>query len=158
MADHTLKQITDTSWILQKNGVRIALLTIKEEKITVFGKIGKSLFDNMNELKNYLGGTFEIEQSEEAITEELGDIRGYPSKHQGIIPIEDADLPAYKKSTSSNIVYAAGYYAILFKNGWTPWYCPKMSTLKETEYMGPFKTKIEMNNSISQKKKEKTYE
>jgi hypothetical protein len=63
-------------------------------------------------------------------------------------------FPSYAKTENSTNRFAAGYYGILFANGWVASYCPKVSTIKDNEWIGPFHTRLEMLSAISFKKKE----
>lgn len=152
MYDYSLKPMTETSWILQKNGSRLALLTSKEGSLIAIGKLGKTKFADIKDLEEFLGSKVEIEQPvEDASGDELGDINGYPVKHPNMVAAEtELDLPVYKRGKTE---HAAGYYGVKFAHGWVTSYCPKLTTLTDNEYIGPFRTKLEMLNSISQKKR-----
>ena len=148
---YIIKQITEKGWILQKDADRIAILSeLPSGKIQVLGKLEKKLFDKMSDIENYIGEEIKIEEIAEQ-SEELENIDGYPTKHLSIVKIDNINgLPVYKKG---NVTFAAGYYGIKFENGWSSSFCPKLSTLESNEYIGPFNNKLEMQNSISQKKR-----
>ena len=133
--------------------MRISLLTAKNGELQSIGKLDKKTFKDFAELELFIGSKIEVEQTEEESIDEIGNIDGYPVKHLGAVEVKHESLPAYRRSTTSNTLYSAGYYGVKFPNGWVTSYCPKMSTLNENEFLGPFKTKLEMQNSISQKKK-----
>ena len=64
-------------------------------------------------------------------------------------------LPVFTKKSTSSIEYAAGYYAFEYpNNGWTRAYVPKLKTLDDYPWMGPFKTESDMLLAIRRKKKE----
>ena len=153
MQEYTMKPMTESSWILQRNGNRIALVTTKDGKLISIGKLEKNKFEDIKDLEKFLGSKIEIEQTEEESTAELGNVGGYPVKHAGAVPVDGAELPVYKRTKNSNTEYSAGYYGIKFNHGWTASYCPKLTTLTENEFVGPFTTKLEMQNSMSQKKR-----
>lgn len=154
MASYTLKPITETSWILLADGLQFALLTSKNNEITVFGgKLERNKFSSIDDLGKFLGSKITTEKTEDDNVEEVGDVNGYPVKHAATIAVEHDLGPVYKRSNSSNTLYIAGYYGVKFPNGWVQSYCPKLSTIQENEFIGPFTTKLEMLNAISQKKK-----
>lgn len=153
-SNYSFKPLTDTSWILHNEGNRIALITEKNGVLTAIGKLEQRQFESIKALEKYLGGKISIEVSEEDTVDELGAVNGYPVKHVGAVQLEHDSLPVYKKSANSTAEYAAGYYGIHFPNGWVHSYCPRLQTLVEHEYIGPYTTKLEMQNSISQKKRE----
>ena len=153
---YTLKPITETNWILQQDGVKIALITKNSDKnkLHALGKLDRVLFDDFKDLEKHLGSKLEVEKHDDEEVAELGNINNYPVKHAGAIPVPDQELPVYKRTVTSNTAYSAGYYGVRFPNGWVTSYCPKLTTLTENEYIGPFKTKLEMQNSITQKKRQ----
>lgn len=147
---YSIKQLTDNSWILLENQNRLAVLTKNiQGKIQVLGNIEKKLFDTLSDVETHLGSKFEIEETV-IQSQEIEKIRGYPIKHTAVSEVDSTELPLYKKG---NVVYTAGYYGIKFDHGWSASYCPKLLTLNSHEYIGPFTTKLEMQNSISQKKR-----
>lgn len=152
MTEYSLKPMTETSWILQKDGSRLALVTSKDGELIAIGKLGKNKFDSIKDLEKFLGSKVEIENPiEDASGDELGDIDGYPVKHPNMVAADtELDLPVYKRGKTE---HAAGYYGVKFAHGWVTSYCPKLTTLTSNEYIGPFRTKLEMQNSISQVKR-----
>lgn len=152
MDSYGLRQMTETSWILHKDGVRLALITSADGELRAIGKLGKDRFKDTDDLGKFLGGKVTIEQpQEDASGDELGEIDGYPVKHAAVIPADKVDgLPVYNRGKTQ---HSAGYYGIKFNHGWVTSYCPKLSTLTGNEYIGPFRTKLEMLNGISQKKR-----
>ena len=149
-----LKQLTDNSWIMMINGERCGIVSQTNDKLLVVGQQLKSEFLNFDQLAKKLGGkiTFElpIEQQSE---KEVGEINGYPIKHSNWFNTVLTPIPSYSRTQTSNARYAAGYYGVKFTNGWTPSFCPKLTTLSEYEYIGPFTTKLEMQHQISIKNK-----
>jgi hypothetical protein len=131
--------------------MRLALLTAKDGELISMGKLGKSKFADVKDLEKFLGSKVDIEKPDEELTEELAVINGYPAKHSGTVASEtELDLPVYKRGKTE---HSAGYYGVKFSHGWVTSYCPKLTTLTENEHCGPFRTKLEMLNAISQKKR-----
>ena len=58
-------------------------------------------------------------------------------------------LPLFAKSSKSKSQYCAGYYVIKFRKGWVKSFCPKLITLERYPFHGPFKTEIEMRNTLN---------
>lgn len=154
---YILRPLTENSWILLGDGNRLGLVNSADNKITVIGQITPKTYDNIEALQKRLGSKITIEKNIPAVKElELGEVFGFPVKHNSTHDLESEPVPNYLRSAKSKDRYAAGYYAIKFANGWTPWFCPRLTTIAEHEFLGPFKTKIEMNHQISAKNKEKT--
>ena len=153
MVKFNLKPITTTSWILSSGGNRLALVYHQPNgNVACMGQLERKKFDDFQDLEQYLGGTLVIEESasiDVSLTDELGEIAGYPVKHDTIHDPQETPVPSYKKLANSDIRFAAGYYGVLFSNGWVAGFCPKLATLSQYKYIGPFKTKLEMNHQIS---------
>ena len=62
------------------------------------------------------------------------------------------------KTANSDVLYAAGWYAINFEKGWKHGYCPKASTLLQYGYEGPFNTKDELRFRLKELNKIKRNE
>ena len=150
-----LKDVTDNSWILSKDGTMSALVIATPDGLKVVGNISKKLFDSVDDLNEFLGGslTLESRESDDADADEIGDVNGYPIKHRVAFDIVEGEIITYTKVAKSKARYAAGYFAIEFDNGWTPSYCPRIQTVLSNTYIGPFRTKLEMQNAMSQKKR-----
>lgn len=153
MNKFTMKPLNNTTWILSVDGERHALVSQQPDgKISLFGKIN-GLYKNMTEFTSKFP-KLSIEEPYEPLTEkEQGQCEGYPIKHSTWYNVAKEPLPNYSRTENSAIKYAAGYYALKFPNGWSASFCPKLSTLAEYEYTGPFTTKIEMQSVISSKNK-----
>lgn len=143
-----LKKITDQSYILSEFGVTESLITVNEDNsITYMGKDIIS-FNSWDDFENAI--KFEIDNDDIPETENEEIILfNLPIKHKKSFNV-DRDPISYTKSEHSNVRYAAGYWGLKFDNGMTPAFCPKLSTVLMTEgSIGPFSTKLEMNNAIS---------
>jgi hypothetical protein len=50
------------------------------------------------------------------------------------------NVPIYKKTATSQQYFAAGYYGIKFPRlGWSDAFCPRLNTLNDYDFIGPFK-------------------
>ena len=155
MSSYKLKEITEASYIFEKDGSNTGLVTITAEGFKVIGPFDRKLFMDADELTAYLGGSLQIEarETDDDKDDEIGQINGYPIKHKAVFDVEEGDIVTYAKTTKGKARFAAGYYALDFDHGWTGSYCPRTSTLEENAYIGPFRTKLEMQNAMAQKKR-----
>lgn len=154
MKKYVLRPLTESSWILSADGERVGLATKSEKGITVIGKIASGLHASIDDVEKTIGAKIVIEQPIEAPTEkESGSICGYPIKHSEWHNVLENPIPSYTRTAKSEHRYAAGYFGLRFPNGWTQSFCPKLATLAEYEYIGPFTTKLEMQHQISTKNK-----
>ncbi len=149
-----MKPLTETSWILTSDGERIGLVSQSQDGFSVIGKTLTGTFSSLSDLSKKLGSTIAIEQPPEPAQEkEAGAVNGYPIKHSEWYNVLDEPVPSYTRLEKGQTRYAAGYYGLKFSNGWTHSFCPKLATLSEYEYIGPFTTKLEMQHQISSKNK-----
>jgi len=153
MMTYSLKQISDKSYILSEFGNRVAILTKNDQGITTIGKLPVKKFENWDIFEKYLGKSieFEIDVEEENSDKEMLQISGLPVKHSVIFDIQE-NPTSYTKIQGSKIRFAAGFFGIKFEHGWTASFCPKLSTLESCEYIGPFTSKLEMSNAITNHK------
>lgn len=156
MPKYLMKPLTSNSWILYQDGERFGLVSNLKDKISIVGNLSRKEYENLDDLKKALGN-LHIDTTIKIKSESINNnINGYPIKHPTYFnPLEDP-IPSYTKTENSQLRYAAGYYALKFSYAWTPSFCPKLETLTEYEYIGPYKTKLEMQHQISTKNKEIT--
>ena len=160
--EYKLKPITETSWILHHNGVRIAMVISSQSGYNMIGgaDIAHKHFTDIDDMMNKLGCKITFEENEKITEPEVGDVYGYPIKHGSAhdtrleSSANNADYPSYSKTKGSDNRFAAGYYGVLFNHGWVASYCPKVSTIEDNIWIGPFRTRLEMLSAISSKKKE----
>lgn len=152
MIDFKLKPVTETSWILHSGGIRLAMMVANGVGFKAIGQLDKKEFDSLEDLADHLGGSVSFEEVEQDNEPEAGDINGYPIKHGSSFDIKEERYPSYSKAEGSSMRFAAGYYGVLFAHGWVNSYCPKTTTLEENQWIGPFRTRLEMRNAITQQK------
>lgn len=155
MTKYTLKPLTDTSWILNCDGNRVGLVSKIDQQLKIIGKVIPGKYLNFDAISAALGTKLIIEQPIVDVTQdkETGEVGGFPIKHNEWHNILLDKTPSYTRVAKSEARYAAGYFGLKFPNGWTPSFCPKLATLNEYEYIGPFTTKLEMQQQISSKNK-----
>lgn len=155
MTKYILKMLSDTGGILTADGERIGLVTKKDDSYTILGKEFSGSYDSVSILEKKLGKKLHIEQQKiTPISEpETGNVNGFPIKHTVYHNVQLEPIPNYTRTPTSEIRYAAGYFGIKFQTGWIPSFCPKLTTLNENEYIGPYTSKVEMQHQISNKGK-----
>lgn len=156
-----LKEITDKSWLVitDKGQENIGLLSVNNiGNYVLLSKEGRVKFADEDELKEFFNEDIfekivyaEHEESKESF------VRGFPVDFDDPYEADPegkiSDLPLYTKSRKSDVYHCAGYYCICYPKGWLQSFCPKLSTLDKYEYVGPFKTKMEMKSQLSLLKK-----
>lgn len=158
MVGYVLKPIGDSSWILQDaQAQRVALVSMIDGVWTAIG-LDRRNFTGIDDLTAYLGHPILIHdpprEDDDDETGELSMVCGFPVKYRQVFDVREEPVPNYTKKQGSRIRYAAGYFGIGFERGWTQTFCPKLVTLANNDYVGPFATRLEMHNSMSQVKRE----
>lgn len=157
-----LKPITETSWLVigDTDDDRIGLLTEIRDRYILMVKGEKKQFIGRKEVNKFFKeDVFEnvIEQEPEENTKRDYFINGFPvdfdNPHE--VLIAGNRLPLFSKKPTSEVYYSAGHYCLNFPKNWMPAYCPKLSTLETYDYVGPFKTELEMKSMLAKLRKEK---
>ena len=138
-------------WIsYDDNGRKIGILQIQSDDTFIHLKNqgGKDEYT-----RDQVEQIFQLIQKDTKETE--SQLFGYPVRDHKIFHKDMIDeLPCYKKTEISPVWIAAGYFGVLVGKVWQEKFCPKLSTLKEKEYVGPFKTKMEMKMATKKKNNE----
>jgi len=152
-----LQQISDEAWIVQKGKQPIGILNKDvQNHFTFISGQSIEVFGSDNEVREHFGNITLFEEQIEKHTVKPDEfyIKGHAVDYPNPIPIEPGnehyreDVPLYLKSDGSNVFYAAGWYCINFEKGWKQGHGPKLSTLLEYGFNGPFKTKIECKQQM----------
>ena len=148
MATLKLIEIQENNWMISRKNNIVGFVFKTKEAVNVLSReeyVGKySDFDDFcNQHKVKV--TFEKMESKNQIQQE---VNGYPTKHNSAFNIETDPVVSYTKLEHSQDRYAAGYYGIKFKETYQPSFCPRVSTITSYEYVGPFKTILEMNHAM----------
>ena len=150
----TKQLLPDRFWIIEQNGVRVGtiqrhddnnfLITGTDSSVATMTKkeidIKFDLFSQANQLQAL---------DEQTVVKK--EIYNYPTKHTPYNPVLDVKhkIPLYAKSPNSKNMYAAGYYIVQFSKGWVKGFCPKLTTLSNNVFQGPFKTVMEQRQAFS---------
>jgi len=154
---YTVEIVKDKFWILEDSGIKLG--TIRRTKSSDFEVIiREDGFEtlSLNALTSRFGSKIlksrqvkKIESVEYG--KDIDNVEGYPSKHRAYNKsMDDKNIPIYTKTEKSKVLYAAGYYGLAFPGaGWKNAYCVKRETLDNYEYIGPFKTKTQLEAEIN---------
>jgi|TARA_R110000772_G_scaffold40435_5_gene94696 hypothetical protein len=143
--------LKDKFWIVENEGTRIGTLSKNEDGFVV-SQQGKVVFyKSENQLTKTYGKNFLIANITKENKKSPREVHGYPTRttpYNSMYDIKNK-LPLFTKSEKSKSVYCAGYYLVKFNVNWLKSYCPKIITIERNEYLGPFKTEIEMKAALS---------
>lgn len=144
--------LEDKFWIVEDEGIRVGTLTRDDDKFIISRKGKVEFYKNEKDLVNQFGRNFltaTITSTEKTGTAQF--VHSFPTKtipYNGMYDIT-RKLPLFTKSKKSKSVYCAGYYLIKFNKNWLKSFCPKLITIEKNEYLGPFKTRIEMKGVLA---------
>ena len=147
---YTLKPvIEDKFYIVEENGSKIGTLKAGEKGYILYNSYSKTetVYNSLE--------TFKIEtKSTKTFINET--VYGYPANTEQAHDIDLLDnVPIYKKTATSSVYFAAGYYGLKFPTiGWRHAYCPRVKTLETYDWIGPFKNESDMNLAIKRKGQE----
>lgn len=150
MAINAKEVLKDKFWIVEDDGIKIGTLSVSEDQYMLSDSSGIKFFKSQVHFQKSLKS--KVNWTDLAITETRAkETNGYPTNCLPFNSIYDVKrkLPLYTKSEKSKSLYCAGYYIIRFDKGWVKSFCPKLITIERYNSKGPFKTEIEMRQSLS---------
>jgi len=164
---YTKEIVKDKFWILENTGVKIGTIRfcssddfeLNMKNIDVGSLTNEHI--SLTELTSRFGEKI-LESKESSVVKSnplserkalktsLGIVDEYPSKHIPYnietIELKGKQIPTYTKSKTSKVRYVAGYYGVRFPSDWRWFYGGKLDTLNTCEFIGPYKTKSEMQS------------
>ncbi len=143
-------ELTPKSWLLSKSSKKLGLLReTKNDGYAIIGGPYSGDYSELKDLEKATGQPIKFVKPEKKEEKDPIFVEGYPVKHEPIFLIEsDVHYFVYTKKEGSQDQYGAGYFCIQFKGKWQSSYCPRIKTLEEHPWIGPFKTKLEMDHTI----------
>jgi hypothetical protein len=158
MGDTRLLQVTERSWIVKRNDEPEGILNrdVQDHYVFIGGRSVCIQFDSDQDVAQHFGNTHLFEQQETISTEadKRYYVMGFEVDVDEPVIIDEDDvravdgLPLYAKTQGSDVLYAAGYYAVNFPRGWTGGHNVKLSTLQKYGYSGPFRNRDDMKREI----------
>lgn len=153
-----VKQITPINWIVTSSftGKKIGLVIQKEQGLCLITDPSK-FYNSFEELAASFNETLS-ETTEEVVEPTVSEIGGYPVKHDKAVDITidtESNLNTYKIKEGAKVTFVAGFYGVKFKNGYVSSFCPKIETLLENDYIGPYKDKFDLQFHILKYNREK---
>ena len=146
--------LKDKFWIVEHDGEKVGTMSYNDEQRYMFTSPAETcFFDNTRQMKKRFGIDIEWGDTKSNISDTIIDkeVHGYPTSvcpYNSMYDVKQK-LPLFTKSEKSKSLYCAGYYIIRFDKGWVKSFCPKLITVERYETRGPFKTDIEMKQSLS---------
>lgn len=147
--------LNETSWILINDyGTNCGIITKNDQGFGLM-KPKSRRFNSIEELikTEFPKSKFSGEEERESGNKEKIKVHQYPTKHEHATLIKenlinDITVYSYKTDENSQVEYAAGYYGLNFSNGMTLAFCPKLATIIEYGFLGPFETDFDAKFQI----------
>tara|TARA_B100000902_G_scaffold150826_1_gene147368 strand:- start:39930 stop:40406 length:477 start_codon:yes stop_codon:yes gene_type:complete len=139
-------------WIVEHEGVRVGTLSKNDEGFIMSSKSSVEIFRSESALKKKFGKDFLVAKIKDTnVKSNTKEVHGYPTRTNPYNSMFDIQrkLPLFTKSVKSKSVYCAGYYLVKFNINWLKSFCPKLITIERNDYMGPYKTELEMKAALS---------
>lgn len=162
---YTSEIVKDKFWILEDAGVKIGTIrktSMQKFEVIIRDAIGGELL-SLDALTLKFGDKILESKQVKKIEsvdygKDLDEVNGFPSKHRAFnkdtVEKSNRTVPTYTKTEKSQVRYAAGYYGLHFTGVWRNAYCVKLETLDTYEFVGPFKTKSELEAEVLRKTRE----
>ena len=151
---YTTEIIKDKFWILEDAGVKLGTIRKKDDSDfeVIIRNEGVEILSTDALTTKYGSSILEPKLVKRIESVEYGksidEVLGYPCKHKGfntvLKDIKGKQVPVYTKTETSKTLYDAGYYGLHFNGVWRNTYCVKLETLENYEFVGPFKSKSEV--------------
>jgi hypothetical protein len=146
-------------WILEESGQKVGTIHNGDNVFTLSFKGGIKRYNDVKALETELSVDLGTSAIEASIAMSNDNVDGFPTQWNTVYNKSSKEvhetLPVFTKSEKSKSFHSAGYYGIKFPNGWTTSFCPRVNTLTSYEFIGPYKTEMEMTLAIQRKKNER---
>lgn len=139
--------IKNKFWVVENHGQKIATIQAREDGGFVYvHDEHREFFPSVQILKQKYKIKFGT--LEKSTKTQLKTVYGFPAAGKPFNEVWDVKrkLPIYSKTAKSKSLFCAGHYLIKLNGTWSMHYCPKNITLSRYQYLGPYKTKEEMNS------------
>jgi hypothetical protein len=143
--------IKNKFWVVEESGNKIATIQARDDGGYAYvHDEQREYFPSVNNLKQKYNIKFS--NLEKPKKENNKTVYGYPITGKAYNQVWDVQrrLPIYSKTSNSKSLFCAGYYLIKLNYEWTENFCPKNITVGRYEYLGPFKTKNEMQQMLKE--------
>ncbi len=143
--------LKDKFWIINEGDTKVGTLARDNDNYIFSGKGEISFYTDKSELLKKFGKNFLTAKITTPVNKDKEfHVHDYPSRSEPFNSMYDISrkLPLFTKSEKSKSVYCAGYYLVKFNVNWLKSFCPKLITIERNEYIGPFKTELEMKAAL----------
>lgn len=140
--------IKNKFWVVEDSGQKIATIQARDDG--GYAYVHDELREYFPSVKN-LKQKYNIKfgNADKIKKDNSKSVYEYPVSGRAFNQVWDVQrkLPIYSKTPKSKSLFCAGYYLIYVNGGWSENFCPKNITVARYQYIGPFKTKEEMQRA-----------
>jgi hypothetical protein len=140
--------IKNKFWVVEDSGQKIATIQARDDG--GYAYVHDELREYFPSVKN-LKQKYNIKfgSANKIKKDNSKSVYEYPVSGQAYNQVWDVQrkLPIYSKTPKSKSLFCAGYYLIQLNDSWEENFCPKNITVARYRYIGPFKTKEEMQRA-----------
>ena len=146
--------IKNKFWIVEDEGQKVATIQAMPGGVVYVAGDQREQFPNIKLLSNRYNIHVEPASKSAKSKSKTYDIYGFPTGSRPYNELYDVRrrLPFFTKNSKSKSFYCAGYYAIKLNDTWSQHFCPKSITVSRYPYLGPFRTKEEVQQAITEKR------
>ena len=140
--------VENSFWIVESKGTKVGTLRNKPEGYVFYENTSRTetVLDNLDRFR------FEKQKIKKTVN---ASTNGYPTNVDTVYNEQLQDtVPVYTKTATSQQHFAAGYWGILFPHGWRPSFCPRLETLQNYPYIGPYTNESDMYLAMKRKVQE----
>jgi len=147
--------LTENCWLLSKKIGKLGLLRkLYNNEYEILGGPNPGRYQTINDIETKFNKKIKFIELKTKKEKEILFIEGYPIKHNSYFLVENDDkFYIYSKREGSLDLYVAGYFCIEFKGKWQSSFCPRLRTLEDHKWKGPFKDQMTMNHTIRMENK-----
>ena len=150
MTEHKATPVVKNKfWIVEKDGEKIATIQNTDDGIVWVDATHREKYPTIKMLTNKHNVEF-VKPTIKKKNKQQSEVNGFPAEGQVFNALYDVSkhLPIYTKETKSKSFFCAGYYLVKLNHNWTRTFCPKLITLQRYDFLGPFATEQEQNESL----------
>lgn len=141
-------------WVVENRGEKIATIQATNAGFVYVHNNERERFPSIKGISKKYNLTFGTAKTR-TYKDDAHTCHGFPTSCKPHNQLWDVKLkiPLFAQTSKSKCLYGAGYYAIKHtaETGFMTEYCPKYITLARNQYIGPFKSNIELTEYLTER-------
>lgn len=139
-------------WVVEDSGEKVATIQATNNGVVYVHDDQREHFSSVSVLKQKYNIKFGTAPKTTATLK--NHVYGFPIKGRAYNQVWDVQrkIPVYTKTAKSRSFFCAGYYLIKLNDCWSVTFCPKNIALNRYQFVGPFQTEAEAEQSLKDSK------